>query len=80
MHFQHRYQINFWINKRLLSSLSMNNGQLYQVTLAWEYTRLPSIQGIKKKYTDNETHLGIKAFASSAVSGHKLAKQANSNL
>lgn len=28
----------------------------------------------------NETHLGIKALASSAVSGHKLAKHASSNL
>ena len=27
-----------------------------------------------------ESHLGIKALASSAVSGHKLAKHASSNL
>ena len=28
----------------------------------------------------NETHLGINALASSAVSGHKLARHASSNL
>ena len=28
----------------------------------------------------NKSHLGIKAFASSAVSGHKFARHASSNL
>lgn len=30
--------------------------------------------------TEHESHLGIKALASSAVSGHRLAKHASSNL
>ena len=38
----------------------------------------------KSKYSlmamQNKSHLGIKALASSAVSGHKLAKHASSNL
>lgn len=78
---------NFYVSEYHQVTVEGRHLQIYPPSCKWnEYTcnwfrrDKPCAVRLKLMVMRNKSHLGIKALASSAVSGHKLAKHASSNL
>jgi len=72
-------QINGYVKKNRDQKFFHQQSQTEERTCAHRWLQITAkYKAVLLRHIN--AHLGIKAFASSAVSGHKLAKHASSNL